>query len=262
MPDPLRQTFDEVAETYDRVRPRYPEALFDEIVQLAQLRPGARVLEVGPGPGIATRPMAERGYEVLAVELGPSLAEVARRNLAAFPMVRVEVADFKTWELPPEPFDLVMSATAWHWIEPEIGYAKAAQALKPEGALAILSYRHVTGEDMGFFTDSQDCYQRFMPSADPDFRLPNAETYRPNTAALEASGLFELPVVRKIVDKRSYTTEEYLGLISTFSDHRALAEDAREGLFACLRELLDGRYHGSIVRTHAYFLVLARRKPR
>lgn len=261
MPDPLRHTFDEVAETYDRVRPRYPEALFDEIVQLGQLLPGARVLEVGPGTGIATLPMAKRGFEVHAVELGAALAEVARHNLADFPKSRIEVADFETWELPPEPFDLVMSATAWHWIDPEIGYAKAARALKPGGALAILSYRHVAGGDMGFFEASQECYLQFMPGTEPGFRLPESESFQPNTTALEASGLFEPPAVRKIVAERSFTTEEYLALLSTFSDHRALAEDAREGLFSCLRALLHGRFGGKVKKRYAYFLLLARRRP-
>ena len=79
----LRATFNEDPYRYDRVRPRYPPELFDDLVALARLPERARLLEIGPGTGQATVPLAERGYAVVAVELGAGLAAVARRNLAA-----------------------------------------------------------------------------------------------------------------------------------------------------------------------------------
>jgi hypothetical protein len=45
----LASTFDEVADLYDRVRPRYPRALFDDLFTAAKLRAGDRVLEIGAG---------------------------------------------------------------------------------------------------------------------------------------------------------------------------------------------------------------------
>src|ERR1700737_2851663 len=104
-PERLRSTFDEAAELYDRARPGYPSELFDDLAELAGLGPGARVLEIGAGTGQATLPLAERGYIVTAIELGPNLAAVARRKLARFPNVAVTVAEFESWPLPPEPFD-------------------------------------------------------------------------------------------------------------------------------------------------------------
>ena len=97
----LRSTFDQAAELYDRARPRYPPALFDDLAALAGIGPGSRVLEIGPGTGQATVALAERGYRVVAVELGAQLAAVARRNLARFPSVEVVTAAFEDWPLPP-----------------------------------------------------------------------------------------------------------------------------------------------------------------
>lgn len=51
----LRDTFDEAADLYDRARPRYPQALVDDLVRAAGLGPGSRVLEIGPGTGQLTR---------------------------------------------------------------------------------------------------------------------------------------------------------------------------------------------------------------
>ncbi len=78
----LRRIFETVAQLYDRARPGYPPELFDDLADMARLRSGSRVLEIGCGTEQATRPLAERGYKVVAVEIGPELAALARRKLA------------------------------------------------------------------------------------------------------------------------------------------------------------------------------------
>jgi SAM-dependent methyltransferase len=91
------------------------------------------------------------------VEFGAGLAAVARRNLAGFPLARVVVAAFEDWPLPPDPFDAVVAATAFHWIDPPVRVAKAAAALRPGGALAVIATHHVAGGHQGFFAEVQDC---------------------------------------------------------------------------------------------------------
>lgn len=115
MSDPRarRATFDEVAERYDRARPTYPDELLDDLVAIAGLVPGARVLEVGCGTGTATVPLAERGLAVTCVELGASLAAVAARNLASFPDVEIVVADFESWTPQRSGYDALVSFTAY-----------------------------------------------------------------------------------------------------------------------------------------------------
>jgi SAM-dependent methyltransferase len=103
----LRETFDGAALNYDAVRPEYPEALFDELVHLAGLRSGDQVLEIGPGTGQASVPLASRGLRVTAVELGPNLAAVANSRLARYPGCQVVVGDFERVQLQAGAFDLV-----------------------------------------------------------------------------------------------------------------------------------------------------------
>ena len=140
-----RATFDQAAELYDRARPGYPAELFDDLARLAGVGAGCRVLEVGPGTGQATVPLAERGCRIVAVELGEDLAAVARRRLARFPAVQVVTAAFEDWPPPAEPFDLVLAATVFHWIDPAVRVTKAADALRPGGALATIATHHVAG---------------------------------------------------------------------------------------------------------------------
>jgi SAM-dependent methyltransferase len=130
----LRATFDDVAERYDVIRPRYPRALVDDLLRLAGLRRGDRVYEIGCGTGQLTVDLAARGLDVTAVELGPELAAVARRNLAPFPAARVLVGAFEEHPLP-EPVNAVVAATSFHWVPPDVRVSRSVAALLPGGAL-------------------------------------------------------------------------------------------------------------------------------
>lgn len=139
----LRATFTENAELYDRMRPRCPPELFNDLATLARLGPDSWVLEIGPGTGQATLPLAQLGCSILTVELGAEMAEVARHNLSSFPKVEVDVSAFEDWPLPKQKFDLVVSANAFHWIDENVRMSKAADALREGGALAIISTHHI-----------------------------------------------------------------------------------------------------------------------
>src|SRR6266542_2001730 len=168
----------------DRARPGYPPALFDDLAALAGIGPGCRVLEIGCGTGQATVPLAERGCEIVAVEIGPHLAAVARRNLGRFLSAQVVTSAFEDWPLPPEPFDAVVSATAFHWLDPAVRVVKAADALCPGGALATIATHHIAGGTEDFFAAVQACYERWDPATPPGLRLPTARPLGPVRAGV------------------------------------------------------------------------------
>jgi len=247
----------------DRARPGYPPALFDELAVLAGVGPGCRVLEIGCGTGQATVPLAERGCEIVAVELGADLATVARRNLARFPRVEVVVAAFEDWPLPTEPFDTVVAATAWHWLAPAVRVAKAAQALRPGRALATISTHHIAGGNEAFFVEAQACYERWDPATPPGLRLPTAAQVPHDSEDLERSGWFDPAVFRRWEWDLSYSTAAYLELLRTYSGHRALPPAARQSLLGCIAELIDGRYGGRIAERYLTELRVAQlQRPR
>lgn len=255
----LREIFDEAPELYDRVRPGYPEQLFDDLAALAALRPGSRVLELGCGTGQATVPLARRGYEVVAIELGAGLAELARRKLAPFPAVRVVHAAFETWPLPVEPFDLVFAATAFHWIEPEVRVAKSADALRPGGALAVISTHHVAGGDEHFFGEAQRCYERWDPETPPGLRLTAAADIPFDREQFGANGRFGDVVFRRYERELTYSAHEYRDLLLSYSGHRAMEPTARERLLACLVGLIDERHGGQVAKRYLNELAVAHR---
>jgi SAM-dependent methyltransferase len=252
----LRQTFDAVAERYAAIRPGYLPATVDDLIELAGLAPGNRVLEIGCGTGQLTVPLAERGAEVVAVEVGPRLAEIARRKTARFDLVEVVVADFEEWPLPPRPFDLVVAATSFHSLDPRTRVARCAAACGPTGALAIIDTRWGWGSMDRFSVESEQCYARWDPHHHPVLHRTLGELDDRHPAL--GGARFRAAVGRRYVAAREYGASRYCDLLRTFSDVNALDPANREGLLASLSELINTRFDGRIFRHDVYELWLAR----
>lgn len=240
--------FDEVAELYDRARPTYPEPLFDDLFSISGLGPAASVLEIGCGTGQATRALARRCGPLTCIELGPNLAALARRNLG--PRVHVINSAFETWDPASAPFDLVFAAAAWHWLDPAVRFARAAQALRPHGVLAIVSGGHAfpAGFDP-FFTEIQSCYTAIGEGMDT-WPPPRPDDVPDLHAEIAASGLFTNIHVKRYVWSLDYDAESYIALLETFSGHRVIAPANRERLYAEVRRLLGAR------RAHMHSLAI------
>ena len=260
-----RFTFNEVGDDYDRYRPGYPEPLFEDLLSLAELSAGERILEIGCGTGQATRSVARRGFEISCLEPGPRTAAIARKNLASFPRVDVLCTTFEAWPCEPEAFGLVFSAQAFHWVPPEIGFAKAAQALRPAGTLAVLGNteaieRSLHGDGGGPVSKSLDAaYVRFAPEL---LGRPGSRWYAeegPVPSLFRDSGVFSEVTARRYPWSRRFETSEYLGLLGTFSSHRLLPDERREPLHAAIAEALD-RFGGEIEIFYEAYLYVGKRE--
>ena len=244
--------FDRAAADYEAVRPSYPVALVDDVVALAHLAPGARLLEVGSGTGQATRLFAGRGFAITAVEAGAAMAAATR---AAVPEARVVPARFEALTLP-RVFQLVYSATAWHWIDPAVGFSRAHDALVEEGALALFWNEHVRGDDdVGFFDATQELY---AAAGMERTRLAPERDRRDLTPDIVASGLFTAVERRRYPWHAEYDARTYARLLGTYSDHLALPDDVRARLLEGIAALIDGRFGGRIRKHYSTDLYVAR----
>lgn len=257
--DPLRNTFDAAAGGYDAVRPSYPAKLFDDLVELAAIEPGDHLLEIGCGTGKATRPLLERGFSVVCVELGAGLAEEARRNLTGLP-IEIHVGEFEDWPGEPASFDLVYAATAWHWLDPSVRYGRSHELLRPDGHLAFWSALHAFPEDFDpFFAEVQEVYDAIGEER-VAFPPPLPDEIPDEASDIEASGLFEDVRVRRYVWETLHTAEEYIALLDTFSGHIAMEAPQRERLYAEIRARLSGRPDPRVRRHWLSILHVARRR--
>lgn len=248
--------FDDVADAYDRVRPGYPDDAIDDLVALACLPRRGRVVEIGAGTGQLTVSLAERGYHVTAVEMGPHLAERLHNNVREYDNVDVVCDRFEDAALADRSFDLVTAATAFHWLDRQIAYRKAAAVLRPTGALGLIFNVHLDA-DRGYFAESDDVYRRHAPELlkpGPYGSVSKEDEWR---AEIEATGRFGAAQFRSHLWSVAYSRKTYLELLSTYSDHIALEPAARTALFADLGALIDRRFGGQVEKHHDALVIVA-----
>ncbi len=257
-----RLIYDAIAAQYDRARPGYPAALFDDIINYAQLGANARILEIGCGAGQATLPLAGRGYRIDCIELGARLAAVAGRNLRAYPNVTIQQADFDAMPLPQARYDLVLSATAFHWLDPATRFRRARDLLKPRGALALFWHRPLVTDASRASVDAlQTVYSTVAPELARDFAPPP----QPDAVVTDYhhlitdSGFFGDLQIKKHTMATVYDAEGYVDLLGTFSDHRALGAKIRRRLLDEIAEVIERDFSGRILRETVALLYLARR---
>ena len=236
-----RLVFGEDAERYDRARPSYPDALIDQLV--AWVGAGARVVDVGCGTGKATRLLADRGMRGVGVEAHPAMAAVARRNLAGWPEWRVDEGGFEQWEPRPgdTPADLVACAQAWHWIDPAVRLHKAHALLRPGGWLALWWNADEPDDDSPVRRAINEVYARLEPGMGV---LPTCGNLpRPGPDDPIPDGLGFGPSVDRVFPwTQTYTTDEWLDLLQTHSNHRLLPPERLAPLLEAVAAVIDA--HG------------------
>lgn len=246
--------FDSAAEEYDRARPDYPDQLIDAACSAAGLAGGSHVVEVGCGTGKLTAALAERGLRVEAVDPGRELVEIARRRVGSA-SVRFHLDRFEDVALPAGAFDAVFSAAAFHWIDPAVGWSKAARLLRPGGVLALLMHTggpHLLGHPRGLAA-----WREAVPEAatwsprDPgtlwsgvEARLCNVSEMwawfeRRDIARAEAAELFEDVQVARLPIEREATSEDVLAFVRTTSAYLSLDANRRELLERRLSAVLE-----------------------
>lgn len=230
--------YSEVAEAYNQTRPRYPQALINRAVELAQLPPDAVILEIGCGPGNATTAFAQMGFSMVCLEPSPKLCEIAQQNCLQYPSVEIVNRSFEEWQLETEKFHTVLAATSFHWVSPEVGYAKAADALKADGSL-ILLWNMTPQPQYEVYEAFQEIYQNQAPTLG---RYENSETQHQQIRrfgkAVIDSGLFKGLLSEELPCELTYSVDDYLTLLSTLSPYIALDFQQRNSLFSGLREVL------------------------
>ena len=246
----LKITFNTAPMLYEDVRPGYPEELIQDVLDISGLNDHSSILEVGCGTGKATRSFAERGYELVCLDIGADLIAVAKEKLKVFPNVSFVEHAFEEWE-SDEKFDLIISATAFHWVDPKVRYLKASAVLKSKGFLAVFSNQHVQ-KDEGFFAESQTLYDKYY--APPTTHRP---THATNFPGVEA---FQAPIKHVYPWTQTYSSEQYIKLLGTYSGHIALPEENKRFLFEGITNLIETKYDGEITKHYEAVLDLRERK--
>lgn len=235
-----------VADAYNRVRPRYSQQLVGRALELAQIPKEAIILEIGCGPGTATTSFAQLGFKMVCLEPNQEAYHLAQLNCAQHPNVEIKNTSFEEWKLQPQQFNTVLAATSFHWVSPEIGYPKVTEALKDDGSL-ILLWNTALQPEYEVFQILNEVYQTYAPSlAKYEHQEMQEESIRKFGKTVIDSGYFQDLVYEQLACKLTYSIDDYLALLNTYSPYIMLESQQRDCLFQGMREILEKNCPGKI----------------
>ncbi len=270
-------SFNRVVREYEERRPGYPDAFVDLVLERTGLVPGAEVLEIGCGPGVATASLLERGLVVRAVEPGPDLAARAAERFAGQPF-RVDVTGFEEWDRAERTFDAVLAATSFHWVDAHVRWRRAAEALRAGGPIVLMANKVLAASSYAEFVTHSESLMRGAgmtdlgsalvdePRALADLREPTEDVAElwgrldQTQPVVSATEFFEAPRVIVQSWTQSYSGEEMVALLSTYSRYITLGDDSRRRLMDQLRDVISDVFDSRIERRYLSVAVIAARR--
>ncbi|MBU3192333.1 class I SAM-dependent methyltransferase [Clostridium bowmanii] len=225
----LRLTFNEDESNYDKWRPTYVNELFDEIIRYSCISETKQALEIGIGTGQATLPILETKCKLTAIEIGENLTEYSKVKFVSFNNFEVVNIDFESFCAESNTFDLIYSATAFHWIPEEVSYTKVFDLLKSGGVLALFwNHPFVSRTDDLLHLKIQKIYNEFRPSDKNRIEFDKSDCIK-IVEIINQYG-FKNCYSKLFFQTRTFTADGYISLLNTYSDHRALPKDVKTGL--------------------------------
>lgn len=233
---PLKDTFSGVIGNYEWSRPRYPAELYHDIEAFATLSPGASLLEVGAGTGQATELFLSKGYRLDLLEVSDAQVSYLNHKYAD-DNVQAHKAYFDEYN-SEQKYDLIYSATAFHWVKAEIGYPKAWSMLKEGGTMAVFwQMSSVTYHDEGLFVGLDEIKKRYLPDESLGFDREGIESVRQRRInQIQSGGCFGMPVMKEYRWTDTYDADRYAALIDSYSSTQLLEEEARHAYLQEIRE--------------------------
>lgn len=252
--DKRAKSFDSIATLYDAARPGYPQQLYVDVISLLDVADGASILDIGCGTGKSTLLFAQGHHCITALDPGHSMLEACRQTLRDFPDVHYVESTFEAWSPQKTHFDMIISGTAFHWVD-DLQLDRTATMLEPHGGLAVFWHTYLRGP--GNFSDDLDkIYRDFAPELhveDIDAQLEKADREKEQVFA-NSSNLDEVRFLRYYRNHR-YTTTQYCDLLRTFPTHRTLSDR----FFQAVAEAIE-RVGGAVVKPIRTTCVVARKK--
>lgn len=240
----LGWTFDTVADDYALLRPGYVDEMYEYMFDAAHIGAGSRAVEVGIGGGQATLPVLKTGCAVTAVEPGGNFCALCREKFSEYPGFNVINGKFEDVPFEDDAYDLVYSASAFHWVPEEVGYRKAFAMLRSGGVFArFANHPYADKGRPELDAEIQNLYARYMPHSkrSPEYDMAQAR----ERADIALRYGFRDAKCALFMRTRSFTAAQYTRLLGTYSDHIALDKPVREEFFLGIERAIDR--HGGVL---------------
>jgi SAM-dependent methyltransferase len=251
--------FGEKAQAYHRYRPGYPAELFSDVARVCRLDGAGVVVDVGAGTGISSLGFAPLCSTLVCLEPSAEMASIAQVTLAHSPGVTVVRSSFERWEPTVADVNLVASANAWHWVDPDVRWSKAAELLAPDGYLALLWHDLVGYSPANFAQRLAEVGGALNPAlaAKPtDLGIDAQDTW---AERIGASGFFSGVESTRYRFSRPLDAESFVAVLNTYGVNDALSSAERQRLDRVLVELVNDEFDGEVHKHEDAVLHLAQR---
>ena len=238
--DFLKNTFSRVINDYDTARPGYPQELYDRVIRFAGIGEDASVLEVGAGTGQATDLFLQGDFRFDLLEVSDEQVAFLKQKYGENPKVTVRKDYFEQFETEKK-YDLIYSATAFHWVDSWIGYPKAWEMLKQGGTLAVFWHMSsVTYYEGGIFHGLNALKKKYLPQESLGFDAEGIlKVKERRIAQIRSEGCFGVPEVFEYRWNDTYDAERYVTLLNTYSGTQTLSEEKRTAYLDEVREYIN-----------------------
>ncbi len=232
-----------------------------QVLEVAQLSCKSKILEIGCGPATATVEFAQLGSPMVCLEPNPDFYQLAQQNCKQYQNVEIQNTSFEEWVLEVDKFDAVLAATSFHWIPSDVGYPKAAKALRENGYL-ILLWNKEPQPCYEVYQNISNIYRVHAPSLSDRYEI--RETQEKILQGLGQmvvdSSLFKNLICGHIESEVTYTSDEYLTLLNTYSPYLKLDPKRKEALFEGLRNRIECDFDGSLRLSYISAFHIAQRR--
>ena len=257
----LNWTFDTVADTYEKFRPGYVDELYQTIFEYKPINNQSCVVEIGIGGGQATLPFLKTGCNLLAVDYGENFCNICREKFNEYPDFSAVSGKFEDIAFS-DKYDLIYSASAFHWISEEIGYKKVYNMLKDGGVFARFANHpfrdkgkpELSAEMDRIYTEYYYKYHNKEAKALVEYTEQQAHD---RALIAEKYGFTDIQY-KLFYRTRTFSAKEYIMLLGTYSDHIVIEEKIRNEFFKQIEDAIN-RYGEKITIYDTIDLQLARK---
>jgi len=204
------------AAVYERARPSYPIAAVDYLAGL--ITPESVIADIGAGTGKLTRLLAERGYQIYAVEPNSDMLSELQRVLAPFPNAKIVEGTAAATGLAPHGIDLITCAQALHWFEPE-AFRAECQRIGTAKSFVAAVYNHMEGGRGG--AHRNEAIQQF----------------------------FRNPTITHYDNEISYDRDSWRDYMMSHSHSPLISDATHESYLKEINKLFDERQQNGILKT-------------
>ena len=234
--------YDEVAAVYERTRPRYPAEILARMQEIVKLQPEKSLLEIGAGPGIASRELGKMGAKTVCLEPSPAAYAIARRKCEDLANVKLVNSTFEDWDAVEQRFDVVVATTSFHWLDPEVRTSKTAALLKNRGHLVLL-WNTPPQLSRSAHHQVRDIYQQYAPEL---VMYEGHQSHRTNLVeigrGIAESEYFQDLITAERVVEVTYSVGDYIALLTTLSPYIRLEQTKRNDLLTNLASTLQQKF--------------------